>query len=248
MLHEYLGSRKDFEEAASRLQAKGHAVIVPDLRGHGGSTMFVNGRKIAAAGLKKVDFIAMGLDVRAVKSFLMKENNASRLNIEKLCIVGAEMGASLAANFAVYDWSRRQLPGAKKRGMDVRALVLLSPQISFRGLPMSNFSRINRRLPPVTRMQQEKMHQEMSVWVVVGKNDSKAYREAKRFQDSIKLKYPVVGDEKRLYLFALNTKLQSAKMLNAKALNVQDDVATFINFRLVEKSFPWTNRSNEIGR
>ena len=237
MLHEYKGSREDFKEAASRLQAKGHAVIVPDLRGHGGSPLFTNGREIAAAALRPRDFFAMGQDVRAVKKFLMKENNDSRLNIEKLCIVGAEMGASLAANFAVYDWSLRQLPGAKKRGMDVRALVLLSPQVSFRGLPMSTFTKTPKFAPQLT-----KMHAELSIMIVVGKNDSKSYRAAKRFRDSLKLKYPVVDDVKRLRLFVPNTKLQSVEMLNAKALRVQDDVATFVDLRLVKRDFPWTNR------
>ena len=51
-----------------------------------------------------------------------------------------------------------------------------------------------------------------------------------------------MDEDQRLYLFGLNTKLQSTEMLNAKALNVQADVATFINLRLVKKSFPWTNR------
>lgn len=246
MLHQYKGSRKDFAEAASRLQAKGHAVIVPDLRGHGDSTTFVNGKLITAAGLKTNDFTAMGLDMRAVKSFLMKKNNEGQLNIEKLCIVGAEMGASLAANFAAYDWKRVQQPGARKLGRDVRALVLLSPQISYRGLPMSKFSKIDKRLLPVTRMQWAKMHREMSIMIVVGKHGKKPYRAAKVFRDSIKLKYPAAdnaaNDDKRLLLFGLETKLQSTDMLNNKALNAQDDLAHFVNLRLVGKNFPWTKR------
>ena len=216
MLHQYKGSRKDFEAAASRLQAKGYAVIVPDLRGHGASTTFVGGKKIAAKGLKPADFRAMGYDVRAVKSFLMDENNASRLNIEKLCIVGAEMGASLAANFAVFDWRRLQIPGAKKRGMDVRALVLLSPQISFRGLPMSTFSKPARGLPLATKMQLAKMYREMSVMVVVGKTDAKAYREARRFKDSVKRLFPKPAKkiDQRFYLFVVPTKLKLSMTTN----------------------------------
>src|ERR1043165_8355902 len=38
MLHQFKGSRADFKELAAALQAKGCAVLVPDLRGHGGST------------------------------------------------------------------------------------------------------------------------------------------------------------------------------------------------------------------
>ena len=35
-------------------------------------------------------------DMRAVKDFLWERNNAGQLNIDKLCIVGADMGASVA--------------------------------------------------------------------------------------------------------------------------------------------------------
>ena len=42
-------------------------------------------------------------DMEAVKKFLWERNNAGELNIDKLCVVGAEMGASVAVNFALAD-------------------------------------------------------------------------------------------------------------------------------------------------
>ena len=42
-------------------------------------------------------------DMMAVKAFLWDRNNAGELNIDKLCVVGAEMGASVAMSFALAD-------------------------------------------------------------------------------------------------------------------------------------------------
>ena len=43
MLHGAGGNRNDYAPLAEYLQKQGHAVLVPDLRGHGGSTKFKGG-------------------------------------------------------------------------------------------------------------------------------------------------------------------------------------------------------------
>ena len=70
--------------------------------------------------------------MKAVKDFLWERNNAGELNIDKLCVVGAEMGASVALNFALADAldqdSNRVLRPDYKLGRFVKALVLISPE------------------------------------------------------------------------------------------------------------------------
>ena len=143
LLHGFKGDRQDFDELALLLQHLGHAVIVPDLRGHGESKRQARPgggtASLDASKLRKDDFLAMGGkggDLESVKRFLMARNNEGKLNIEKLCVIGAELGATVALNWAALDWSWAQLPTGKQ-GQDVKALVLISPQLRSRGFRLT---------------------------------------------------------------------------------------------------------------
>ncbi len=59
-------------------------------------------------------------DLEACKSFLMDKNNAGELNINKLCVVGVEMGAVVAVDWAAWDWHWPRL-ATGKQGQDVKA-------------------------------------------------------------------------------------------------------------------------------
>ncbi|MGC3970404.1 MAG: hypothetical protein QM775_24645 [Pirellulales bacterium] len=140
LLHMFKGNRRDVLALGELLQKEGCAVIMPDLRGHGESTTaFVNGKevKFEAATMPVGQFANMiTQDMEAVKKKLVEENNAGKLNIERLGIVGAEMSNQVAAKWTVMDWSWPVLP-SRKQGQDVKAIVMLSPTMSFRTLNMS---------------------------------------------------------------------------------------------------------------
>ncbi len=248
LLHMWKQSRNDYKDLAPALQAMGYAVIVPDLRGHGESTRLKDARKdetLKAATMPPQQFTAMvNKDMDAVKKFLWERNNAGELNIDRLCVVGAEMGASVALNFALADavvQDRNRVPRPDyKLGRFVKALVLISPEPAFRGLPI----RVAAAYPAVQR--------DIAVLILVGKQDSKALEEAKRIHGIFEKHHPEpTGDDKldrkTLFFGKLDTSLQGTKLLDPK-FNVPAIIADFIYRRLVKSaaSREWTWRERKV--
>ena len=246
LLHEFKQNRNDFKDLARALQKAGYAVIVPDLRGHGGSTRRKGAGRddtLDAAKMQPGQFSPMATqDMKAVKDFLWTKNNAGELNIDKLCVVGAEMGASVAVNFAMLDaveQNRNQiLRPDYKLGCFVKVLVLISPELSFRGLPI----RKAVAYPPVQR--------DISILILVGKADAKAMGEAKRIYSMFEKSHPEpAGDNKldkqTLLFWGFDTSLQGTKLLDPK-FDVQGLIADFVNRRLVKsdaaKEWTWRER------
>jgi pimeloyl-ACP methyl ester carboxylesterase len=267
LLHMYKGSGSDYAGLASLLQQLGHAVLVPDLRGHGGSTQFQGTQvPLSAENMSRTDFTRMVTsDMEALKDFLREENNGGHLNIEKLCLVGAEMGASVALTWTQLDWSRPPV-GVYKLGQDVKALVLISPEWSTPGLPLKPvLTRSNARFPltdPLLINAAKKgiiafkypyemdMRREVSVMIVAGKGNSRVVRDAQRLLSMLERYHPEPPPkdrEKELDLFYgwLDTSLQGTKMLGASGLGLDELIANFIKQRLVDRPFPWQPRTKD---
>ena len=178
LLHGFKGSRKDYAELAPYLREKlGCAVLVPDLRGHGESTKSKNGGTLTADKMRPLQFQAMvAEDMVAILDFLRQENNGlgkkPRLNLNKLCLVGADMGADVALEFARLDWSQPSV-GQWQMGGFTKALVLLSPEWSSHGLKLG------------AALANPDVRSRISVLLVVGKNSAKFMSDAKtRQQDA----------------------------------------------------------------
>lgn len=246
LLHGWGGQRGDYDALASYLQKSGHAVIVPDLRGHGRSTSrkFPNGtdQELDPERMRAADINAMVADVEAAKKFLLDENNKGEVNIEMLCIVGAEMGAIIAVNYAALDWARPQL-SFQKQGRDVKALVLLSPVQSFKGTTLSK----SLQFPAVRQL--------LSVMLVVGDADRDSLGEAKAIHKRLERYHEApepkdIAEKQTLFLVEKkNTSLKGTDLVHPRAtLNVDYDINTFIQLRLVNKKedFPWKERKNPL--
>ncbi len=248
LLHGLKQSRNDYKDLARALQKSGYAVIVPDLRGHGGSTRRIGDSRDDTLDAAKMSPGQFGLmvtqDMRAVKDFLWQKNNAGELNLDKLCVVGAEMGASVALNFALFDAVDQERNPVQrpdyKLGRFVKALVLISPELSFRGL----LTRKAASYPPVQR--------DIAVMIVVGKQDAKALSEARRLYGIFAKSHPEpTGDDKAdkqtLFLGEFDTKLQGTKLLDPK-FNLSAVIADFIQRRLVksEAAKDWTWRERKF--
>ena len=242
-------NRTDYtKEFAPLLQSKGFAVIVPDLRGHGESTRLktIRGKDetLDAATFAPQQFgLMVTQDLTAVKDFLWARNNAHELNLDKLCVVGAEMGASLAVDFTLYDSmgyeQGRSNYGSLKLGRFVKALVLLSPETSFKGISVPH------------AVQNPAVWNDISVLLLVGEADDKALKEAKRVNSVFERNRPKPdpekeADQRTLFFTPLETKLQGASLLADKNLKVQDIILAFLNLRLAKndaaKTWVWKER------
>jgi pimeloyl-ACP methyl ester carboxylesterase len=255
VLHGWGGARSQYDALATSLQTRGHAVVVPDLRGHGSSTIIkrptqpedselkiddgkakLDGRTIPS---KYVVDAMWRYDVEAVKKFLLQKNNDGEINIELLCVVGVEEGALVALNWVALDWSWPTL-AARKQGKDVKAMALVSPVTSFEGVTAVNAL----RSPHVPR--------DLSAMIIVGSLQARVYQAAKRLYQQLKIGRPPTPDneeERRakqtLWLIELKTVLQGQKLFDRDVFGVDKKIAGFIHYRLVNKvdQYPWKDRS-----
>ncbi len=232
LLHGFRGSRKDYADLAPRLQEDlGCAVLVPDLRGHGDSTK-TNGPKLDAAKMRPGQFPAMiSQDMPAILDYLRDENNGQDksppgLNLNKLCIVGADMGAAVALGFAKNDWNTTPV-GGWQMGTFTKALVLISPELSAHGLKIA------------VPLADEQVRSQISVMLLVGQNAKKPLDDATRVNNLLKLYHPLpedaakVKEQRSLFFIPVDTHLQGTKLLGGEGLGVAQMIEMFISRRLV---------------
>jgi len=236
LLHGSKGSRSEFKPLALKLQQAGCAVIAPDLRGYGDSATAGDGDR--AAEPKPADLVAMvAEDVEAVKNYLIGRNNDGELNIEKLCLVGVDMGSVVALNFAARDWSWPTL-ATGKQGQDVKGLVLISPEWTHRGL------RINDAVA------HPQVRTELSILIIAGKGSGKGAREARRLYSALERYHPEPppgeADKKMLWLRTPPTTLQGMTLVNEKRMLVDEMIEKFIEIRLVDAHIPWRERRSPL--
>jgi alpha-beta hydrolase superfamily lysophospholipase len=255
ILHGWKESRKEYVDLARYLQTQmGHAVFLPDMRGHGESTKIKHmGQRdeiVDAAKFRQADFEMLVTDVEKMKQFLMEKNNAQALNISKLCVVGSELGATIAVKWAQSDWSWPELAG-RKQGQDVKALFLISPEANYKGLNV------------IKDFDDPNIHGELSIFIMAGKN-GQAGRDSERIYTKLKAYHPDpakedVAEKRDLFLWEFDTALQGAKIFGVNPLKGHDMdkvfggktditvdyrqlVAGFIDLRLVKKDFRWELR------
>lgn len=133
LVHDWTRNRNDLLQLALFLQSKGHAVIVPDLRGHGQSVRVLGITKpIDHENFKKSEKVSAIGDIDQCKRFLQEKNNEGILNIDLLNVVAVGDSSHLAISWAIADWSWDPVAGIKQ-GKDVKSLILFSPTKRFAG-------------------------------------------------------------------------------------------------------------------
>lgn len=254
MMHDWNGGKEDLDHLALQMQELGHSVIVPDLRGHGGSKMFEGATKeIDRDRMNARAFQATTLDIEACKKFLLTKNDEGVLNVDMLTVVAAGKMCVIAAKWAIADWSYPAL-GGQRQGQDVKALVFLSPERRFKGVDMIRELRhplfSGRNITP------------LSVLIAYGTEVRDASSEAKtihnmmeRTREKLELegkseqeRNKIITQKQDLFLWGFDTEIQGTDLVHPRAnLQLPLNIGKFAYFRLAakESSFPWAVRARQ---
>jgi pimeloyl-ACP methyl ester carboxylesterase len=248
-LHDYKGSRAVFTPLVQKLQASkkegaegpSFAAVTVDLRAHGESVKAVaNGADVDLdpARLNKQDLFAMvQADMDAVRDFVVEKNDAGELNLNKLCLVGSGMGASVAANWALVDWSYPPL-AIGKQGQDVKALALISPRWSYNGLLMQG------PMKDVPLMKN-------AAWLLIyGGKDTKFQADALRMNKQLERHHPKTDKtgaarNSGLALVNLPTRLQGDLLLT-QVPGCEDQVVKFLVENVGNTRAQWISRRTRL--
>jgi pimeloyl-ACP methyl ester carboxylesterase len=215
------------------------AVLTVDLRGHGESKTafddYGGAVELDANAFKLGDFQDMvEFDLEAVRAFLLAENDLGKLNLNKLCLVGTGMGANVALTYAARDWAIPPL-AARKQGQDVKALVLISPQRSFRGLVAAE----PLKFPPV--------QSDLSVYFSYGTGDPKIAKECETMVKVFEKYHPAppreqAATQQDFFVFSPATVLQGSDLLNSPDFALAPRIVEFVEMRLGRIDYPFIVR------
>jgi hypothetical protein len=175
-----------------------------------------------------------------VKSFIFKEHQAKRLNMGKMAIVAAESSASVALCFTAIDWSKEPYDDAPvpeqrtRRGQDVRALVLISPQQRTKGLFVAE-----------ALSQVRNPDWNIAILDMYGKLDKNDAKDGPAIFS--KLSGNSKANDDRMYRVAFDVKLRGVDLLRNRALEAENDIVSFLKLHL--QNLPgseWRDRQSRL--
>ena len=232
LLHAWKASGTENYDLAEFLQRRGHAVLVPDLRGHGHSTTKLGQRRPLTPGRNNrvhVDPVVR-YDMETLKLFLVNENNHKRLNIEKLCVVGIGVNASAALYWTGTDWSWPTLAGGDcRQGGDVKALVLISPEW------MDSLRKA---------INHPGMRDNVSVLLIVGNERLQRIKDAKALQSEFKHARSRAASGARLQKEPLLYEREAPLNELLATHSVWERIAKFIEEEIGKRTYEWKRRTN----
>ena len=237
MLHGKGGNRLIWKSHAEAFQKFDFAVITVDLRGHGESTGGSGsggaGKKGDTGSPKAKDYAAMiAGDMEAVKKFLFVEHQKKQLNMNKLGIVAADMSTPVAIAYLELDWEKKPYDDAEtlekqtRRGQDVQALVLLSPEATAPGV---NVTKSLGYIRGVGR----------AVMLGVGSKNKADFTAANKMYDLLAPK-----KEENIEIHRYDTPLGGTNLLG-KNLGVEKQMLDFLNKHVKDHKSTWRDRKNK---
>lgn len=165
LVHGMNRNRLDWEGFARLLQTNGYGVLTIDLRGHGDS-MQQGDRLIRWVSFSDEHFRRMLMDVASGIQFL---KNRADIDSYMIGIVGTELGANLALNYA-------------SQNRQIGAVVLISPGLNYRGMSSVGAITSYRMRPILLIASEEDVYSAFSAnelySLAQGIKDLKTYRNA----------------------------------------------------------------------
>ena len=250
LVHDLERNRDDMLPLAEHLQKEGHAVIVPDLRGHGLSTTLVgDDEPLDYSEFNKNQLASIAVDIDTCKRFLMRKNNAGELNIEMLTVVANHRTCIHAVNWAVSDWSWPRLADGTKQGQDIKSLILISPIKRYKSLSLNAAMK-------APCMSGKGMMRPISVTMIWGRQADKIDRDVESIYklllkgrtDPVDIPMDEKWDKQTIFRFPLETTEEGWEMMNGNsATSIDTNVAGIIKKTIAEKAedFLWQDRSSK---
>jgi len=179
-------------------------------------------------------------DIEACKTFLRTRNDKGELNLEKLTVVGSDVTAVIALNWAALDWNKPG-KGLIRNGQDVKALILFTPLQSHKGLT------------PQLGLAHPTVKQKLNIMIIAGAQNSQYFSESKRIHNQLTRFHKdqenndgtINWDGTKLFLFGLNTSAQGSGILNVANLEPHPN-ALFYNFLVnrleKDETLEWSSR------
>jgi hypothetical protein len=226
------GEKSNF---AQSLNDDGYAVITVDLRKFGDSKGTGD-----MANIRPDDYEKMSAsDMFAVKKFIEDRHQEKQFNMNKMAIVAAGPIAPVAINFAAADMliepydDAPVLANRTPRGQDVRAIVLLSPEMSAGRLTSNKALNVIKN--PLGGM---------CMLVVAGAQDTLDKGNSKKVFDIMEKAQR--KDEKRVYMLSPKLRDRELGLIGKSPAEVEQPIREFLNKHVKEFPSAWRDRKNKV--
>ncbi|MEQ9411299.1 MAG: hypothetical protein RIK87_26535 [Fuerstiella sp.] len=235
-------TRRVWDGVAGALQKNGFAVVTADLRKHGDSVPPVDeSERSRLTRLLPADYTLMVTqDMTVIKDFLVNEHQKEKLNIRKLGIAAAGSSGLVVTAFAANDWLRKPWPDAPTlaqrtpRGQDVRAILMLSPKSSVRGLSAASPLRL---LADPAR--------EIAFHIYYNPEDRAEKSSAEKLFRFLKLKDE--NDARRIIEGPPDKAFSAEGLLQGKAAPVMEkNITEFFDTYVKGRNDPWQTRTSKL--
>jgi len=245
LLHSQLGDSRFWTTTkpggfADTLWGAGFAVLAVDLRKHGESKIkTATGASKDVGDLKPEDYKRMvAFDLETVKKFIFQEHEAQNLNMRKTGIVAPEMSAPIALNYAAVDWNRvpyddAPVPSMRTpRGQDIRAIILISPDNSIKGVA-STLAIRSLRDP----------YKNIAFLFCVGSKDKQDKGTTKKLYSQVKGR--TKGSDQRIFLQEYPYNLRGMRLIRNE-LPIKKHMLNFLKKFLLDLDDKWVDRKSRL--